>query len=204
MNSGNFLGMEKPVLIVIDMLRDFLESWEPARKAQKESLVNSINELVAILRNSSRPVIWVRQEFEPDLRDAFPEMRAKGIRVVIKGTPGCEILPELAVAASDVVIVKKRYSAFYGTHLDETLARFRPDAIILAGINTHACIRTTAIDAYQRDCPVILAADCIDSYDREHHEISLRYMKDKIAALMNNREIRAALGRGEGTASRRS
>ncbi len=172
------------------MLRDFLESWELAKK---EKLASSINELVAIMRDFSLPVTWVRQEFEPDLRDAFPEMRAKGIRITIKGTPGCEILPELAVAPSDVVIVKKRYSAFYGTNLDETLAQVRPDAIILAGINTHACIRTTAIDAYQRDWPAILAGDCIDSYDREHHEISLRYMKDKIAGLMSNREIRAAL-----------
>jgi len=189
-NSGSFLFMEKPVLIVIDMLRDFLTSWERERK---ERLVNSVKQLVTVMRDSSLPVIWVRQEFEPDLRDAFPEMRAKGIRITIRGTPGCEILPELGAAPSDVVIVKKRYSAFYGTTLDETLARLGPDAIILAGINTHACIRTTAIDAYQRDWPVILAEDCIDSYDREHHEISLRYMKDKVAALMSNEEIRSAL-----------
>lgn len=190
MNSGNFLCMRKPVLIVIDMLRDFLENWDPV---QKERLVQSINELVGVMRTFARPVIWVRQEFEPDLRDAFPEMRAKGIRVTLKGTPGCEILSELAVAPSDIVIVKKRYSAFYGTTLDETLAGLGLDAIILAGINTHACIRTTAIDAYQRDWPVILAADCIDSYDREHHEISLRYMRDKIAALMSNEEIRSQI-----------
>jgi len=78
------------------------------------------------------------------------------------------------------VIIKKRYSAFFGTTLDETLARLTPDTLILAGINTHACVRTTAIDAYQRDWPVVLAGDCIGSYDQEHHEISLRYMKDKI------------------------
>src|SRR5277367_3233764 len=123
--------MKKPVLIVIDMLVDFLTTWEPNRK---EGLVNSINELVAIMRNPSHPVIWVRQEFEPDLRDAFPEMRAKGIHTNIKGTLGCQILPELTVAPSDAVIVKKRYSAFYGTNLDEMLARLNPDAIILAGI----------------------------------------------------------------------
>jgi isochorismate hydrolase len=181
--------MKKPVLLVIDMLRDFLESWEPDRK---EKLVQSINELAGIVRGFSCPVIWVRQEFEPDLRDAFPEMRARGIRITIKGTQGCEILPELAVAASDVVIVKKRYSAFYGTTLDETLARINPDSIIMAGINTHACIRTTAIDAYQRDWPLVLAAECIDSYDQEHHNISLKYMKDKIAAVMTNQEIQSA------------
>jgi nicotinamidase-related amidase len=184
--------MKKPVLIVVDMLHDFLDDWEPDRK---ERLVHSINELVAVMRSFSYPVIWVRQEFEPDLRDAFPEMRAKGIRITIQGTRGCEILPGLALAPSDLVIVKKRYSAFYGTTLDDTLARLRPDAIILAGVNTHACIRTTAIDAYQRDWPVVLAADCVDSYDQEHHEISLRYMKDKIAAVLSNQEIRSALCR---------
>jgi nicotinamidase-related amidase len=184
--------MKKPVLVVIDMLRDFLEDWEPDRR---DRLVCSINKLVAVMRSLSYPVIWIRQEFEPDLRDAFPEMRAKGIRITIKGTQGCEILPELALVPSDLVIVKKRYSAFYGTTLDETLVRLRPDAIILAGINTHACIRTTAIDAYQRDWPVVLAEDCIDSYDQEHHEISLRYMRDKVAAVMSNEEIRSALCR---------
>lgn len=182
--------MKRPVLIVIDMLRDFLETWEPR---QRERLVSSINELAGIMRQDSHPVVWVRQEFEPDLRDAFPEMRAKGIRTTIKGTPGCEIVPELSPAPLDIVLLKKRYSAFYRTTLDETLARLAPDAIILAGINTHACIRTTAIDAYQRDWPVILAADCIDSYDREHHEISLRYMKDKIATIMSNQQIHSAL-----------
>jgi isochorismate hydrolase len=94
------------------------------------------------------------------------------------------------------VVVKKRYSAFFGTELDEILAQLKPDAIILSGINTHACVRTTAIDAYQRDWPVVLALDGIDSYDREHHEVSVRYMKDKLARVMTNREIESALESG--------
>jgi nicotinamidase-related amidase len=186
--------MKKPVLIVIDMLHDFLENWEPNRK---QMLVRSINDLVRMTRSFGHPVLWVRQEFEPDLRDAFPEMKAKGIRITIKGTPGCQIISDLAVEASDAHIVKKRYSAFFGTILDETLAHLRSDALILAGINTHACIRTTAIDAYQRDWNVILASDCIDSYDREHHDISLRYMKNKLASVMSNAEIGAALHKAD-------
>jgi nicotinamidase-related amidase len=186
--------MKKPVLIVIDMLNDFLDNWEPAHR---QRLVEAINELVHTMRGYSHPILWVRQEFEPDLRDAFPEMKAKGIHITIKGTAGCQIIPELDFAASETVIVKKRYSAFFGTGLDETLGHLRPDAIILAGINTHACIRTTAIDAYQRDWPVVLALDCIDSYDREHHEISLRYVKDKLAPVLTNREIESALESGQ-------
>jgi nicotinamidase-related amidase len=182
--------MKKPVLLVIDMLNDFLDQWDAVRK---EKLVAAINSLVGAVRASGHPIVWVRQEFEPDLRDAFPEMRAKGIHTVIKGTEGCRILSDLAYVSSDLVIVKKRYSAFFGTSLDELLAQIQPDSIILAGINTHACIRMTAIDAYQRDWPVILAADCVDSYDREHHDVTLRYLKDKMASLMTNREIAAAL-----------
>lgn len=187
---GMLVAMKKPVLIVIDMLNDFLDRWETARK---EELVLSINDLVEIVRKSGHPVLWVRQEFEPDLRDAFPEMKAKGIQITIKGTPGAQILSDLAISPSDPVIVKKRYSAFFGTNLDEVLNQFHPDSIILAGINTHACVRMTAIDAYQRDWPVILASDCVDSYDREHHDITLRYIKDKLAAVLTNREIAAAL-----------
>jgi nicotinamidase-related amidase len=192
--SDTVLVMERPALIVIDMLNDFLEEWEPARK---EKLIQSINELVEIIRGLGHSVIWIRLEFEPYLSDAFLEMKAKGIRTTIKGTPGSQITSELHVAPRDVVIVKKRYSAFFGTTLDDALSRVDPDAIILAGINTHACIRTTAVDAYQRDWTVILASDCIDSYDREHHEISMRYMKDKLAAGMSNPEIWAALHRAE-------
>src|SRR5437763_636482 len=156
--------MKEPALVIVDMLNDFLERWAPP---SKQKLIRSINDLVHIVRSYDRPVIWVRQEFQPDLRDAFLEVRARRIPVTIQGTPGCQIASDLAVDPSDTMLIKKRYSAFYGTTLDQTLADLRPSGLILAGINTHSCIRMTAIDAYQRDWQVILAADCVDSYDRE-------------------------------------
>ena len=170
------------------MVNDFLEKWAPA---PRQRLVRSINDLVGLMRQLGRPIIWVRQEFEPDLRDAFPEMRTKGIRITIKGTTGCQIASDLALASSDPVLIKKRYSAFYQTELDQMLNRLRPDVLILAGVNTHACVRVTAIDAYQRDWRIIVAGDCVDSYDREHHDISMKYMKDKIATVMTNQEVRS-------------
>lgn len=182
--------MKNPALLVIDLLNDFLDQW-PAESRKR--LLDSTRQLVEIMRSHKLPVIWVRQEFQPDLSDAFPEMREKGIRVTIKGTPGAQIVSELTPAAGEPVIVKKRYSAFFQTTLEELLAKLQPDALILAGVNTHACIRTTAIDAYQRDWRVILAADCIGSYDQEHHDVSLRYMKGKIAEVMSNAVIQSAL-----------
>jgi len=113
-------------------------------------------------------VIWVRQEFNEDLSDAFLDMRRRHVSVTIAGTNGARILPELTQASNDHVIVKKRYSAFFGTSLDGLLATLNPRSLVVAGINTHACIRTTVIDAYQRDYDVVLAADCIGSFDTEH------------------------------------
>jgi nicotinamidase-related amidase len=182
--------VKKPALIVIDMLNDFLDRWQPAAR---ESLIRSVNELTSRAREHGWPVIWVRQEFAEDLSDAFLDMRSKNIQITIRGTRGCEIAPDLNVDPSESVIIKKRYSAFYATILDDILSRAGVDCLILAGINTHACVRTTAIDAYQRDWPVIVAADCVDSYDREHHEISLRYMKGSIASVLTNLEIAALL-----------
>jgi len=182
--------MQRPALIVIDMVNDFLGLWEPAAR---ERLVHSTNEVVRLMRQCGHPVIWVRQEFEPDLQDAFREMKTKGIRITIKGTEGCQIASDLETALGDPVVIKKRYSAFFETNLDELLRQIKPDALILAGINSHACIRVTAIDAYQRDWEVVLAADCVDSSDREHHDISMRYLKSHIGSVMTNSHIRSLL-----------
>ena len=61
--------------------------------------------------------------------------------------------------------------------------------LILCGINTHACVRMAAIDAFQRDLEVIIAADCVDSYDKEHHDISLRYLGRDISRVLDNDQI---------------
>ncbi|HYM77847.1 MAG TPA: isochorismatase family cysteine hydrolase [Candidatus Dormibacteraeota bacterium] len=187
-------GPPEFALIVVDMLNDFLDEWP---SAQRKRLCDSTRQLVQMMRDHHQPIVWVRQEFDPDLTDAFPEIKAKGIRITIRGTLGSEIVPELAVAPSDAVIVKKRYSAFFGTTLDVLLERLNPQTLIVAGINTHACIRMTVLDAYQRDRNVILAADCTDSYDRQHHEISIEYLRDKIAEVMTNEDIQRILIRGK-------
>jgi nicotinamidase-related amidase len=115
-------------------------------------------------------------------------MRKHNLHVTMAGTDGCEMLPELDHRPSDKTIGKKRYSAFFDTDLDETLKRLRPDLVVVAGINTHACVRTTVIDAYQRDYAVVLATECIASYDKAHHDITKRYLDGAIARLLPNRE----------------
>jgi nicotinamidase-related amidase len=182
--------LDAPALIVIDMTNDFLATQDALRR---ESLITSINDLVARFRAAGHPVIWVRQDFRKDLRDAFLEMRDRGIELNIVGTKGAELDLRLDVRGGDTMIVKKRYSPFFGTNLDAVLAQAGVQSLVIAGINTHACVRMAAIDAYQRDMRVIIASEAIDSYDEEHARVSLRYMDGKIARVLDSEAIMAEL-----------
>lgn len=185
--------MKKPAVFVIDMLNDCF--GHVALQRLRSSLCTSINELTDLARTEGYPVIWVRQEFEPDLRDATLDMKSENIRMFIKGTNGPLILDELKRADSDIEVVKKRYSIFFGTDLDALLQRLGTDQIILAGVNSHACVRTSAIDAYQRDLPVTVVRECVASKDINHHDITMDYMDGGIASLVTLAEIRKQFSR---------
>ncbi|GLQ90625.1 hypothetical protein GCM10007898_42010 [Dyella flagellata] len=175
------------VLLIIDMQVDFFAHEGLVR--QRSALAAHTNALIAMARAAKVPIVWVKQEFLPDLSDASLEVKRGRISIVIAGTPGAMLLPELDAQVQDLVVVKKRYSAFFGTVLDTFLSRIGCTRLIVAGINTHACIRTTVVDAYQRDYEVILAGDCISSHDKTHHEISWKYMDGKLGIGMSNERL---------------
>lgn len=162
-------------VLVIDMLNDFFREGPLAE--EREALAAHVNALVGRARERDWPVLWIRQTFAPDLSDAFLDMRDHGIRATIEGTEGARLLAELDRHADDPEIVKKRYSAFFETPLDAMLRDLDVETLILAGVNTHACVRMAAIDAYQRDLRVVIVRECVASYDAEYHAVSLRYLE---------------------------
>ena len=167
--------MNKPALLIIDMLNDsFLSEQLIAKRAE---LCDSINKLLNFARENQFHIIWVRQEFKADLSDAFLEMRDENINMYIEGTFGSKILEELEQMGNEHEIIKKRYSAFFHTELDDLLKRLNPSFLVLAGVNTHACIRTAAIDAYQLDYRVQIISDCVASPDQRHHDVTLDYLE---------------------------
>lgn len=174
-------------LLIIDMLEDFFQ--EGALRERRDGLVEQINRLIAWARREGLAIVWVRQEFGDDLEDAFLAMRKNDIRITIAGTPGAQILPELNKRTTDHEIIKKRYSAFFQTSMDGLLAELGVSDLILAGVNSHACIRTAAIDAYQRDLNVVIPSECVASNDQEHHDVTLRYLGREIATVVGIGEI---------------
>lgn len=177
----------KKALLIIDLLQDFFKEGLLAEHRQK--LATSVNELVDVAHKLNIPVIWVRQEYKTDLSDAPLYNRKNNKPTTIEGTEGCQLLPELHREKADREIIKKRYSAFFNTDLHDLLGRLDIDTLIVAGVNTMTCVRTTAIDAYQRDYKVILALDGVDAYDIEQHENSIKYLQYAAARGMRNKEI---------------
>ena len=102
--------------LIIDMQEDFFAHERLSQR--RTSLTQCVNELAAVCREAGVPVVWVKQEWAADLSDAMLGARMKGIRIVVAGTPGAAILPELDYRSSDHLVVKKRYSPFFGTNLD--------------------------------------------------------------------------------------
>lgn len=175
------------VVILVDPLEDFFRYGKLFK--DRSVLVKNINKLTQSARKYKIPIIWVRQEFKKDLSDVFLAMKKSNTQITIEGTEGSKILKELYVDKNDYVIVKKRFSGFFNTNLDELLESLNINTVIIGGFNTHACVRMTVIDAYQRDYEVILDTDCIDSFDEEFHRVSLRYLSRSIASLKTNKEI---------------
>lgn len=183
----NWLNMYTPkqtALIAVDMLNDFFCSdlWPNSiLPASRRTLTSNINSLVATCRTLGIPIIWVKQAFKEDLSDAFPHMRASNRKYTIEHTAGCDFLPELSIEPEDTILVKSRFSAFFKTDLHAHLQAIGCKHIVLAGITTAWCIRSTATDAYQHDYKVTLASDCMQGFAQPDHDAALEAMDGYIA-----------------------
>jgi nicotinamidase-related amidase len=180
-------------LVIVDLLQDFFnrDIWPDSQLPDvRETMVKNTNELVALCHKQQIPVIWFRQAFRSDLSDAFPHMRRSGRKYTIAGTPGCELLPELEVFPEDHMLLKSRFSAFFRTDLEHLLAKLDVTSLILAGITTAWCIRSTAVDAYQRDYEVVVASECVQAFTEREHLDSVRAMDGYIATFLSNKDLR--------------
>ncbi|MFH1438262.1 MAG: cysteine hydrolase [Pseudomonadota bacterium] len=88
----------------------------------------------------------------------------------IRGTQGTRPLPELEQQDGDIIIEKRRFSAFFKTDLDQTLRTLGVDTVAVAGIHTHFCVLATAFDAFCNDFATIIIEDMSTSHKRQIHE----------------------------------
>jgi maleamate amidohydrolase len=189
------LTKKATAIIIVDVQNDFFSDEKMSH--DKNRLAGKVNELTQMGRLSGVPIIWVRQEFKKDLSDAYVGVIRNNIRITIEGEYGSELLPELRIDKSDIKIVKKRYSAFFGTDLRKLLDEKGVRRLIVAGVKTYSCVRMTAIDAYQMDYDVIIASDCLAKVGDLHDDITIKFLSKHIATVMTNNGIFKLISTGD-------
>jgi nicotinamidase-related amidase len=184
-------------LLLIDMQRDFVEDGGAFAalgldlSMYRESIPR-LARLLAAARHASILVIHVQNTTLPGRISDSPaqlrfNLRMHGgkrrddapLRYSVEGTPGYEIVKDLAPAAGEIVVRKHRSSAFWGTDLELLLRSNGIKSVVIGGCTTEGCVESTARDAMFNDLYVVIAADCVASDDREQHHASLLLMRHR-------------------------
>jgi nicotinamidase-related amidase len=167
------LNHRRVTLLVIDVQREYFDEDGPAYVEHARDIVGNVNRLVDAFRTQGLPVVFVRHAHRPDGSDAgrMGDFSAADEEdSFVEGTPRVEFIPELHVQAGDVVVTKRRYSAFLGTDLEAVLHTAGTRAVVICGLMTSFCCETTARDAHGRDYEVLFAADAVEGPDLEDAE----------------------------------
>jgi biuret amidohydrolase len=186
--------LAKTAVVMIDMQRDFLEPG-----GFGESLGNDVSLLLAAIepckallsaaRQHGMLVIHTREGHLPDMSDAHKAKVERGDpsarigqmgpmgRILIRGEPGQDIIPDLYPQVGELVIDKPGKGAFYATNLQPVLQKKAIENLIVCGVTTEVCVHTTVREANDRGYRCIVPGDCCGSYIPEFHEVGLRMIK---------------------------
>jgi biuret amidohydrolase len=177
-------------LMCIDFQRDFVEAG-----GFGESLGNDVSRLrgaieptravLAAFRDRGWTVIHTREGHRPDLTDLFPAKRDRGNpslrigeegpmgRLLVRGSAGHQIIPELAPQPGEVVVDKPGKGSFYATDLETILRARGITQLVVTGVTTEVCVQSTVREANDRGFESLILSDCTGSYFPQFHESAL-------------------------------
>lgn len=154
-----------PAVIVVDMVKDNLKPEYPV-SIQIRSIVPTLQRLIQEARTRGYPIVFACDSYLPD--DFIFQGRMKPHS--IQGTEGAQIMEDLSPQPTDLVLPKRRFSAFFQTGLENRLKGWGVDTLALAGVTTHVCVLMTALDAICYDFRVLVLEDCCASHREEVHQ----------------------------------
>ncbi|MBI9089822.1 MAG: cysteine hydrolase [Desulfobacterium sp.] len=184
--ENNIAKSKKIAVLVIDMQRDFIDKGAPIECPGGRDIIVPIQRLLAVARQRNLPVIYTQEAHRSQGVDFGRELDGEEPVHCVEGTPGIEIVPDLARQQGDFLIVKRRYSAFFATDLDLLLRGLNIDTLVLSGVATDVCVRATAQDAQQLNYKVIVPDECVAGTSVEQHGAALKnisYILGKVLPL---------------------
>lgn len=174
-------------LLVIDMQRYFLDGSSHACLPGAKEVLANVRRLVTAYRKCSLPVVFTRHAHP---RDQRPGAMARWWGDLLReGDEMSEFVPQLMPRRGETVIRKSRYSAFFGTNLEETLRSCGASSVLITGVMTHLCCETTARDAFVRDFDVFFVIDGTASQTEDLHVSSLKTLTDGFAIPVTTAEV---------------
>ena len=188
--------MKKAALLIIDMQNDFVLEGAPLRVAQARSVVPKIYGVLAEFRKKRLSVFHILRVHRRDGSDV-EITRQELFRkhpFAVEGTHGAAVIEELAPWPGEYVIPKIRMSAFIGTELDLMLRNIGVEELVVTGIQTPNCIRTTVFDAIAYNYPVVLVEDAVGAQTDEIHKSNVRDMANIGVKILKSQDISAYLG----------
>jgi nicotinamidase-related amidase len=172
MNTA-FIGLD----YIIDIMHPDGKIARSAAHAAKRRVIDHANQALAIAESKSWLRVLVKVGFEagyPDLPAHSPLFgRAKSLGALALNSPGTAFHPDLNAAAADLVVIKPRVSAFYGTRLVAALQARRIERVIITGVSTTWTVQATARDAHDRDYDVCILEDACAAISEEEHQRSI-------------------------------
>jgi nicotinamidase-related amidase len=195
---------ETTAVIVIDMQNDFVASGAPMETPMGRELLPALAKLLGHARKTGMTVIYTTHAHRANGCDMGPFAEiyppiADSIGL-IDNTPGIEIYPDVAPQGEEVVIKKRRYSAFFGTDLDIILRTKGIKTVVVTGVTTENCCHSTARDAMFNGYKVGFISDATGTYDypdagfglipaKEVHRVTLGVLAVSTAHVMTTDEM---------------
>lgn len=166
---------ERPAVLVIDLAKAWTDPSSPLGSDLSGVLDQTVR-ILEVARRKKLPIFFTTMAYEPDLKDAG-EVIARKLshqQVTVKGSEWIELHPALEFDPDEeVLIVKQRASAFFGTTFLSQLVAKRVDTLIITGCSTSGCVRATAQDAHDHNLHLSVPREAVGDRSPTAHEANL-------------------------------